>query len=350
MKISVKNKNPKPYSRAAARLTASLLALSFMLTAALYAAAADEPDGAYTTATNTYYLNPDTGVTDDGGTKNAALGEGMCRSVVYDTALVELTGGKIYLTVRLQLMSNMKDFRLFVQDEPKGGYTKVTPRVMAEDAGADTADYRFEIPSVTAYMSWEMYVIPMGRDVKFYMNVSDTLSPGSGDFIVSVKPTASPEPATPAPIEITAPTAEATSTPSPAEVTVAPSVVPGEVTSEPSEIPAVISTPEVMAVVSEVPALAVSPEASSDTPASPSGAAASPEQSSPQETPAETPAEASPTEIITQPDNSPDVPEDEVPAEDEDGGTVLLTVGAVGIVVVAAAAAVFIKSRKRTGK
>jgi hypothetical protein len=328
-----------------------------MLTAALYASAADEPDGAYTTATNTYYLNPDTGVTDDGGTKNAALGEGMCRSVVYDTALVELTGGKIYITVRLQLMSNMKDFRLFVQDEPKGGYTKVTPRVMAEDAGADTADYRFEVPSVTAYMSWEMYVIPMGRDVKFYMNVDGTLSAGSGDFIVSVKPTASPEPTTTAPIEITAPAAEATSTPSPAEVTVAPSVVPGEVTPEPSEAPAVISTPEVTVVVSEVPetpALAVSP---GDTPASPSGAEASPEQSAPTETlpeaSEETPAEAVPTEIITQPDNTPDAPEGEGVAGDENedgGGTVLLTVGAVGIVVVAAAAAVFIKSRKRTGK
>ncbi|MDR1205832.1 MAG: hypothetical protein LBL26_10200 [Peptococcaceae bacterium] len=145
-------------------------------------------DGVYLTVTNTYYLNPDTGVTDDGGSKNAALGEGMCRSVVYGKALAEIDGGKVYATVRLQLMSNMRDFRLFVQDAPGGGYTKVTPRVTAEDAGADTADYRFELPSVGAYISWEMYVIPMGRDVKFYMNLSESLTEGSGDFVVSVKP------------------------------------------------------------------------------------------------------------------------------------------------------------------
>jgi hypothetical protein len=147
-------------------------------------------DGVYLTATHTYYLNPDTGVTDDGGTKNAALGEGMCRSVIYEKALVEIDGGKVYATVRLQLMSNMRDFRLFVQNAPEGSYTKVTPRITAEDAGADTADYRFELPSVGAYISWEMYVIPMGRDVKFYMNLSESLSEGSGDFVVSLKPKA----------------------------------------------------------------------------------------------------------------------------------------------------------------
>jgi hypothetical protein len=39
-----------------------------------------------------------------------------------------------------------------------------------------------------------MYVIPMGRDVKFYMNLSETLTEGGGDFVVSVKPgTADPE-------------------------------------------------------------------------------------------------------------------------------------------------------------
>jgi hypothetical protein len=147
-------------------------------------------DGVYLTATHTYYLNPDTGVTDDGGTKNIALGEGMCRSVVYEKALVEIDGGRIYVTVRLQLMSNMRDFRLFIQDAPGGSYTKTSPRVTAEDAGADTADYRFELPSAGAYVSWEMYVIPMGRDVKFYMNLSESLSEGSSDFVVSVKPKA----------------------------------------------------------------------------------------------------------------------------------------------------------------
>jgi hypothetical protein len=144
-------------------------------------------DGVYLAATNTYYLNPDTGRTDDGGSQNAAIGEGMCRSVVDKDALVEIENGRLYLTVRLLLMSNMRDVRLFVQQSPGGAYQTVTPRIMVEDAGADSADYRFEVPSITAYISWEMYVDPMGRDVKFYMNVSDALREGSGDFIVSAR-------------------------------------------------------------------------------------------------------------------------------------------------------------------
>jgi hypothetical protein len=255
------------------KLLSAIILFTAMLSGACAAAWAAPPgyeDGAYIAPTNTYYLNPDTGVTDDGGSKNAALGEGMCRSVVYKDALVEFNGDKIYATVRLQLMSNMKDFRLYVQDgagdsytkESPRSYSKVAPRVMTEDAGADTTDYRFEIPSVTAYMSWEMYVIPMGRDVKFYMNLSDDLTPGGGDFVVSVKPKASPTPTqspTPAPEE-----SPVTGAPTP---TSTPQITP--TASETSAPPASIS-PELP------PEAAPSAEASSAPSETPSGGAVAP--------------------------------------------------------------------------
>ncbi|MDR0381444.1 MAG: hypothetical protein LBH86_05565 [Oscillospiraceae bacterium] len=158
-----------------------LLALWLCVSAAAPALAA--ADGAYLAATNTHYLNPDTGRTDDGGTQNAALGEGMCRSVVYEKALVEIRDGRSFVTVRLQLMSNMRECALSVQREPGGAYTAVTPTVMQEDAARDTADYRFEVPAVDSYLSWEMYVIPMGRSVKFYMNLDTALTEGTGDFL-----------------------------------------------------------------------------------------------------------------------------------------------------------------------
>ncbi|MDR0434516.1 MAG: NEAT domain-containing protein, partial [Gracilibacteraceae bacterium] len=168
-------------------IPALALAAALTLTyGALPAAAA--ADGVYLTATNTYYLNPDTGETADGGTRDTAIGEGMCRSVVHKDALVEIENGKIYLTARLLLMSNIRDIRLSVQQSPGGSYQSVAPRIMMEDAGTDSADYRFELPTLTSYISWEMYVIPMGRDVKFFMNVSEGLRDGAGDFIVSVKP------------------------------------------------------------------------------------------------------------------------------------------------------------------
>jgi hypothetical protein len=160
---------------------------------AVFAVSANEAgDGVYLAATNTYYLNPDTGVTDDGGSKNAAIGEGMCRSVIYEKALVEIDGGKVYATVRVQLVSNMGAIKFTVQKKAgdPAGYASVSPRIIAEDAGTDTADYRFELPSVTSYIGCSTYVTPMGRDVKFYMNLSGSLTEGSADFVVSVKPKA----------------------------------------------------------------------------------------------------------------------------------------------------------------
>jgi hypothetical protein len=168
--------------------TLSICIALFLVIAPFAVFAAD--DGVYLAATNTYYLNPDTGVTDDGGSKNAAIGEGMCRSVIYEKALVEIEDGKVYATVRVQLVSNMGAIKFTVQQKAgdPASYSSVSPRVIAEDAGADTADYRFALPSVNSYIGCSTYVTPMGRDVKFYMNLSSNLTAGSSDFVVSVKP------------------------------------------------------------------------------------------------------------------------------------------------------------------
>jgi hypothetical protein len=182
-----------------------LCALLFAaVTGAVAAFAAD--DGVYLAATNTYYLNPDTGVTDDGGSGNAAIGEGMCRSVIYEKALAEIQDGKVYVTVRMQLVSNMGAIKFTVQQKAgdSASYASVSPRITAEDAGADTADYRFQVPAVDSYIGCATYVTPMGRDVKFYLNLSDNLTAGSGDFVVTVKPVAATQTAdagaqTPAP-------------------------------------------------------------------------------------------------------------------------------------------------------
>ena len=56
------------------------------------ASAASVESGVYTASMVTSYYNPDTGNVDDGGTANAALGEGMCRSATDRTCLVEVDG------------------------------------------------------------------------------------------------------------------------------------------------------------------------------------------------------------------------------------------------------------------
>jgi hypothetical protein len=185
---------------------AVLLLIGCLAPLAVFAA----DDGVYLAATNTYYLNPDTGVTDDGGSKNAAIGEGMCRSVIYEKALVEIDGGRVYATVRVQLVSNMGAIKFTVQRKAgdPSSYSSVSPRIIAEDAGTDTADYRFEIPSVTSYIGCSTYVTPMGRDVKFYMNLSSGLTEGSADFVVSVKPKTDAAPAVETPAQTAIPAAE----------------------------------------------------------------------------------------------------------------------------------------------
>lgn len=173
-----------------------LLSLALAVCVCSTAAFAVE-DGAYTASTSTYYLNPDTGSTDDaGGDSSTAIGEGMCRSVLGKTALVEVDGGKTYVTLRIMLLSNLKDLSFEVQKTAgdPDSYSKVTPDIMAEHTGDDAADYRFEIPSASTYVRCTAYVIPMSRNVVFYLNVSGSLTPGGGDFVVTVDTSSGDEP------------------------------------------------------------------------------------------------------------------------------------------------------------
>lgn len=127
-------------------------------------------DGKYIMNTNTYYLNPDTGKTDDGGSSNIELGEGMCRSVLHKTALVEQSNGITSVTIRMLLYSNISDIRIAVQESPKGNYNDVKYSVLKESSSNDSADIKFVIPDAESYVRIKMYVVPMGRDVCFYWN------------------------------------------------------------------------------------------------------------------------------------------------------------------------------------
>ncbi len=152
-------------------------------------------NGVYTAPANTYYLNPDTGVTDDGGSRDPELGEGMCRSAVYEEALIEQDASGTYVTIRMQLMSNIRDIQFSVQQTPgdPDSYESVSYDTMQEDASKDTADLRFAVPEADSYIRCDMYVIPMGRDVVYYINVSgDEAQAGSGDFVTTVDTSQTP--------------------------------------------------------------------------------------------------------------------------------------------------------------
>lgn len=125
-------------------------------------------NGSYTMDTLTYYLNPDTGKTDDGGTGNAELGEGMCRSAVYEKAVVEQSDEGAVITMRMLLYSNLSNIRFAVQESPKGKYNDIQYSIIKESASSDSADIQFTAPSADSLVQVKMYVAPMGRDVCFY--------------------------------------------------------------------------------------------------------------------------------------------------------------------------------------
>lgn len=164
--------------------------LSFLCTALLLSALIAIPvyagslsEGIYNAKLTTSYANPDTGKPVDGGT-NIALGDGMCKSIVEGSMLIEQTHGKTYVTIGLGLMSNVENVRIQVQGAD-GTYQDVP----IEKTGSCRRNndlcnhYRFEVVSAEKYISPRLYIKPMGRDVQFFILPDvKTVKPGKGDF------------------------------------------------------------------------------------------------------------------------------------------------------------------------
>lgn len=168
-------------------IIATLLVLVATFSLADTVSAIDQ--GAYYVYANTNYWNPDTGEIDDGGTANAALGEGMCRSATDTRALVEKDGDKYYVTIRLLLQSNTNTTS-FWKHNGYNTYEQVNYEIIAENAVEDSIDYRFEVYDPFAPIKASMYVVPMGRATVWYIELDESsISTNTGDFVVSVSAT-----------------------------------------------------------------------------------------------------------------------------------------------------------------
>ena len=157
-------------------------------------------NGIYTATATSHYKHPTTGkIEDSGGEGSYVLGQSMTDSALNKAALVEVDPqGNTYVTIRLNLMSNIRTPQFQVDGSRSGSFSPVSATIMQEDGTADTTDFRMQVPSENAIIRCSMYVIPMGRDVIFYITVGN-LQSGSGDFVISVKvEQPEPEPNTPA--------------------------------------------------------------------------------------------------------------------------------------------------------
>lgn len=145
-------------------------------------------NGIYIATATPHYKHPTTGnIEDSGGEGSAVLGQSMTESATYTKALVEVdSSGNTYVTVRLQLMDNIQNPKFKVDGNRNGSFSSVSASLMQEDYTNNTADYRMKVPNENAIIRCTMYVVPMGRDVVFYITVSN-LKAGSDDFITSIK-------------------------------------------------------------------------------------------------------------------------------------------------------------------
>ncbi len=138
-------------------------------------------NGIYTATATPHYRNPLTGkIEDSGGEDSEVLGQSMTESATDTKALVEVdSNGSTYITVRLKLMDNIQNPTFKVDGN------SVSASLMQEDYSANTADYRMKVASENSVIRCSMYVVPMGRDVIFFITVSN-LNSGSGDFVTSI--------------------------------------------------------------------------------------------------------------------------------------------------------------------
>lgn len=144
--------------------------------------------GIYLATATPHYRHPQTGIIEDsGGESSAVLGQSMTDSATYTKALVEVdSSGNTYATVRLKLMDNIQDPKFQVDAAGNGSFTPVSSTVMYEDFTENTTDFRMKIPNENAVIRCNMYVVPMGREVIFYITLSG-LQQGSGDFVTTIK-------------------------------------------------------------------------------------------------------------------------------------------------------------------
>lgn len=145
-------------------------------------------NGIYTATATSHYKHPVTGIIEDsGGEGSYVLGQSMTESALNKAALVEVDPqGNTFVTVRLNLMDNIQNPQFQVDGSRNGNFSAVSATVMQEDFTENTTDFRMQVPDESAVIRCNMYVIPMGREVIFYITVGN-LQSGSGDFIASVK-------------------------------------------------------------------------------------------------------------------------------------------------------------------
>ena len=144
-----------------------------------------------TADTETNYRNPATNeIEDSGGEENEALGSSMCRGVVSEKALVETdTDGNVYLSVRLKQADQISNLTVESDQGKNNQYSQPEKAVEGPHNATDnTADWRVKIASADANLRFKMHVDAMGRDVVYFVNLTNLQDGNSANFAAQVTP------------------------------------------------------------------------------------------------------------------------------------------------------------------
>ncbi len=139
-------------------------------------------NGAYLSGRSTTYASPFTGSTVDGG-ENVTLGDSMISSMVENTMLIEVNNGHIYATIGIGLQSNISNVRFNLMNNDGSSYgVSATVTGSSYNNGDSVNHYRIELQSLSQWISPIIYVAPMGRDVQFFVQSNQSLTPGTGIY------------------------------------------------------------------------------------------------------------------------------------------------------------------------
>lgn len=150
----------------------------------------------YTATVTPSYANPATGqIEDAGGSSNQALGESMVTSTTKTEALVETdTEGNTFVTLRIGLIDQITGVSVECSTDGGSTFDAVDVAEMQRDVSHgeaspdNTGDFRFQAPSPDSVMRVKLDVIPMGREVIYFVSLSNLVEGNSAGFVQTVTP------------------------------------------------------------------------------------------------------------------------------------------------------------------
>ncbi|MFM1537760.1 heme-binding Shp domain-containing protein [Helcococcus ovis] len=134
----------------------------------------------FTVNVNPSYKHPITGeIEDSGGEKSVEIGQGMVEGAVYKKGLLEvLDSGEMYLTIKMALFDYTGNHKFLVdENDSEHEFTG-----SGSDDNGETKDIRIKIINKNSIIKGNMYVEPMGRNVIWFMHISDVVQGNNTDI------------------------------------------------------------------------------------------------------------------------------------------------------------------------